>query len=89
MGGWILDGMREARRGVKNLGLLDHVVKRIFNYINIICSAIQLVFCQQSLKTAHLSPKNCFFNFSIFCFTLMIYIQKFLLVGWSPGSMKR
>ena len=70
--------MREAQRGVKNLGLLDHVVKRIFNYINIICSAIELVFCQQSFKTS-IFPQKIFFNFSIFC---LICIQKFRLVTW-------
>lgn len=52
--------MREAPRGVKNLGLLDHVVKRIFNYINIICSAIQLVFLSTKFQNEHLSPKNIF-----------------------------
>lgn len=61
MGGWILDGMREARRGVKNLGLLDHVVKRIFNYINIICSAIQLVFLSTKFKNRASFPEKLFF----------------------------
>ena len=75
--------MREVRSGVKNLGFLDHVVKRIFNYINIISSAIELVFLiVNKFKKPRIFPPKTSFYFSIFCFNIYSKVSVGRLVTW-------